>query len=70
MPMLYYEESFVEGIQTTNGISALQWLYIDKRMPIELSSNFLLMKSGNGISLHASYGEKKKTVDVYINQNV
>lgn len=63
--MLYYEESFVEGIQTTNGISALQWLYIDKRMPIELSSNFLLMKSGNGISLHASYGEKKKTVDVY-----
>lgn len=33
--MLYYEESFVEGIQTTNGISALQWLYIDKRMPIE-----------------------------------
>lgn len=50
--MLYYEESFVEGIQTTNGISALQWLYIDKRMPIELSSNFLLMKSGNGISLH------------------
>ena len=34
-------------------------------MPIELSSNFLLMKSGNGISLHASYGEKKKTVDVY-----
>lgn len=55
----------MEGIQTTNGISALQWLYIDKRMPIELSSNFLLMKSGNGISLHASYGEKKKTVDVY-----
>ena len=38
---------------------------VDKRMPIELSSNFLLMKSGNGISLHASYGEKKKTVDVY-----
>ena len=33
--MLYYEESFVDGIQTTNGISALQWLYIDKRMPIE-----------------------------------
>lgn len=55
----------MKGIQTTNGISALQWLYIDKRMPIELSSNFLLMKSGNGISLHASYGEKKKTVDVY-----
>ena len=25
----------------------------------------MLMKSGNGISLHASYGEKKKTVDVY-----
>lgn len=30
--MLYYEESFVKGIQTTNGISALQWLYIDKRI--------------------------------------
>lgn len=63
--MLYYEESFVEGIQTTNGISALQWLYIDKRLPIELSGDFLLMKSGNDISLHVSYGEKKKTVDVY-----
>lgn len=63
--VLYYNGSFVKGTRTTNGKSALQWLYIDNHWPINLHSNFLLMKDGENISIHVSYGDKQKSVDVY-----